>query len=193
MTSPALIHHPIDDTKTIHLDGLDTGAGTLGQFARIVDVGGGLLKWRPSDDSVGIGLPGQRPKVDAGGAVVWEYEDYTIPMVVGNGVTLIAPGMYGGVHIDVPGTIIAATCVALDGQVGSIVFDLWRTVALTIPTVANTITASAKPTITSGVASQDTTLVGWSPVLAGNNFLFVNVDTASVFRKVLLSLRVRKD
>ena len=57
---------------------------------------------------------------------------------------------------------------------GSIVIDVWKdTYANFPPTVADTITASAKPTLSSATKSDDTTLTGWTTaVTAGDVFGF---------------------
>jgi len=74
---------------------------------------------------------------------------------------------------------------------GSIVVDIWKdTYANYAPTVADTITASAKPTLASATKSQDTTLTGWTTSLAGGDILGFKVDSAASVLKVLLELRV---
>lgn len=185
-----ILHEPVPNTF-IHLDGLYPQGGVEGDQMELVDIGGGVLRWRPTTPTALSASPGMRPKWN-GTAIVWGYEYYTIPLVVGNGVSIIAPGMYGGVHISTPGVIVAATCVALDGLTGSIEFDLWRATFPAIPTIANTIVGASPPEIVAGVASQDTILTGWTPTLIADSNLFVAVTSAATFQKVLLSLTVRK-
>lgn len=120
-------------------------------------------------------------------------DHYTIPYLFGDGVNVITTGLKGGLVSDVAGTIIGATLLGLDGLTGSIVVDVWKdTYANHPPTIADTITASAKPTISADVKSQDTTLTGWSPTITAGDVLFFNVDSAATFKLVGLYLTVLK-
>ena len=83
----------------------------------------------------------------------------------------------------IPATITAARLLAVDARVTAAV-DRHRRVEGHLrrtapPTVADTITASAKPTLSSATKSEDTTLTGWTTaVTAGDVFGFM-VDSAS--------------
>ncbi len=74
---------------------------------------------------------------------------------------------------------------------GSIVLDLWvDTHANYPPTVADTITASAKPTISAGVTDQDGTLTGWTTSIAGGSWMFVNIDSVTTVTYCTIVLKV---
>ena len=74
---------------------------------------------------------------------------------------------------------------------GSIVIDIWKdTLANYPPTVADTITASAKPTLASATKSEDTTLTGWTTALTAGDVLGFKVDSASGVTQVLVTLTV---
>jgi len=76
---------------------------------------------------------------------------------------------------------------------GSIVIDIWKdTYANFPPTVADTITASAKPTLASAQKAQDSTLTGWTTTIAAGDILAFNVDSITTVTRVTLSLKVRK-
>ena len=76
---------------------------------------------------------------------------------------------------------------------GAIVVDVWRdTYANVPPTVADTITAAAKPTLAAASKAEDTTLVGWSTTLGRGDWLRVHVESATTVRRVVLSLGLRK-
>jgi hypothetical protein len=78
--------------------------------------------------------------------------------------------------------ITAARITAPLGS-GSAVVDLWvDSYANYPPTVADTITASAKPTLSSAQKAEDTTLTGWSPTLAAGDYIAGIVDSADVTR-----------
>jgi len=104
--------------------------------------------------------------------------------------TAITTGIKGDVTLPYACYIDAARLVA--DQSGSIVFDIWvDTLANFPPTVADTITASAKPTLSSATNSEDTTLTGWTRALPAGSVVRFNVDSAATVTRVALSLRVR--
>lgn len=76
---------------------------------------------------------------------------------------------------------------------GSIVVDVWKdTYANFPPTVADTITGTEKPTLSSAVKNQDTALSSWTTALTRNDILRFNVDSASTVTRVTLSLRIKR-
>lgn len=106
----------------------------------------------------------------------------------GNGSAITAGTV---LYVDCPfsGTITAARLLA--DQSGSIVIDVWKdTYANYPPTVADTIAASAKPTLSSAQKSEDTTLTGWTTsVTAGDVFGF-KVDSATTVTRVRVVLDI---
>lgn len=87
------------------------------------------------------------------------------------------------------GTITKARILA--DQSGSCVVDIWKdTYANYPPTIADTITASAKPTLSSAQKNEDSTLTGWTTsVSAGDTFVF-NVDSATTVTRVTVVLEI---
>ena len=76
---------------------------------------------------------------------------------------------------------------------GSVVIDIWKdTYANYFPTVADSITGSAKPTISSSDKASSTTLTGWTTALAAGDIIEVNVDLATTITKVTLHLTVTR-
>lgn len=107
-------------------------------------------------------------------------------VVIGDGVN-ISTGVKGFVEIPFACQITAVRLVA-DAS-GSIVVDIWKdSYANFPPTVADTITASAKPTLDSAQKAEDTTLTGWTKSLAAGDWLGFNVDSATTVKQVTLSL-----
>lgn len=105
----------------------------------------------------------------------------------------IATGFAGAVMIPWACTITQVTLLSEDPAVtsGSIVVDIWKdTYANYPPTVADTITASAKPTISSGTKGQDSTLTGWTTTLAAGDVLGFNVDSVTSLTRVRVILTV---
>lgn len=102
----------------------------------------------------------------------------------------ISTGNKGYVYCPYAGTITAATLIA--DVSGSCVIDVWKAAYPTVPTVANTITASAKPTLSSAQVSQNTTLTGWTTSVSAGDVFGFNVDSASTVKRVTLTLTVQK-
>jgi hypothetical protein len=105
---------------------------------------------------------------------------------------VLTTGVAGtGLRVPFACTINSVTLLA--DQTGSVVIDIWKdTYANFPPTVADSICASAKPTISSGVKSEDTTLTGWTTSIAAGDVLYFNVDSCSTITNVVLILKVTK-
>jgi hypothetical protein len=116
----------------------------------------------------------------------------SITFIIDDGGSVIATGIKGDLEIPFACTIQAVTLLA--DQTGSIVIDIWKdTYAAYPPTVADTITASAKPTLSSALKSQDTSLTGWTTSISAGQILRFNVSSASAVTRVTLSLKVLKN
>jgi hypothetical protein len=118
----------------------------------------------------------------------------TIGIVIDGGGSVITPGIKGFYEVGVPCTITAVTLLSADvaATAGSIVVDIWKApYASYPPTVANSITASAKPTLSSASKSKDSTLTGWTKTIAAGDVLAFNVVSATTVTKVSLSLVVQ--
>jgi len=115
----------------------------------------------------------------------------TITFIIDGGGSAITTGVKGDLEIPFACTINRATLLA--DQSGSIVIDIWKdTYANFPPTVADTITASAKPTLSTAAKSQDSTLTGWTTSIAAGDTLRFNVDSITTCTRVTLSLKVTK-
>jgi hypothetical protein len=115
----------------------------------------------------------------------------TIPFIIDGGGSAITTGIKGDIQIDFACTINAVTLLA--DQSGSIVVDIWKdTYANYPPVVGDSITASAKPTISSATKSTDSTLTGWTTSITAGDTLRFNVDSITTCTRVLVSLKVTK-
>jgi hypothetical protein len=115
----------------------------------------------------------------------------TINFIIDGGGEVITAGIYGDINLQSPYTITGVSLLA--DQAGSIVVDIWKdTYANFPPTVADTITASAKPTLSSAIKSTDSTLTGWTTAIATGDILRINVDSATTVTRVTLSLKVKR-
>ncbi len=102
-------------------------------------------------------------------------------------------GQKGFIYVPYACTINSVTMLA--DVSGSAVIDIWKVPYGSFPpSVANSITAAALPTLSSQQNSQDTTLTGWSTgknISAGDVLAF-NVNSASTLTRVQLTLKVTK-
>jgi len=114
-----------------------------------------------------------------------------ITFVIDGGGIAITTGQKGHIEISFACTIQQVTMLA--DQSGSIVVDIWKdTYANFLPTDADSITASAVPTITTATKSQDTTLTGWTTAIAAGDILAFNVDSCTTITRCTISLKVAK-
>lgn len=120
-----------------------------------------------------------------------DYGADAIEYVIDGGGSAITTGVKGFLEIPYAATINRAT--VLCDQSGSIVVDVWKdTYANYPPTVADTITASAKPTVSAATKGQVTTLTGWTTAVSAGDIIGLNVDSASTVTRCTISLKVTK-
>ncbi len=78
-------------------------------------------------------------------------------------------------------------------QLGSIVIDLWLdSYANYPPTIADTITAAAKPTLAGAIKNRALSVPTWSPSISQGDTLRVSVDSATTVTRVTLALSLIK-
>ena len=112
-------------------------------------------------------------------------------ITVDGGGSAITTGVKGYIQVPFACTINSNT-VLLD-QSGSIVFDVWKdTYTNYPPTVADTITASAKPTVSSATKSTDSTLTGWTTSITAGDILGFNVDSITTATRAHLVIKCTK-
>lgn len=113
----------------------------------------------------------------------------TITAIIDGGGTAIATGIKGDLEISFGCTIQRVTMLA--DQTGSIVVDVWKDTYSNYPPVdADSITASAPPTIASSIKSQNSTLTGWTTAIAAGDVLRFNVDSCTSITRVTISMQV---
>lgn len=111
----------------------------------------------------------------------------------GDGTNVITTGEKKSVRRQMKkgGTINGWTILSLDDTSGSISLDVWKdTYANYPPTVADTITASAKPSVTTTTKDTSTTLTGWTTTFSAGDVLSINVDSVTSFKDIELCLDV---
>jgi hypothetical protein len=177
-------HIPEVEVAIDTLRGVQTGTGATNIAALVsVDATGftGLLS--TADTTVQTALE----TIDSSGV-----DKGQVAIIFDGGGAVLTTGIKK-VYLEIPysGTITAVRLFA--DQVGSVVIDIWKdTYANFPPTVADTITASAKPTLTSAIKSEDTTLTGWTKSITKGDILEFNIDSVSTITKLTLTLNIDK-
>ena len=147
----------------------DTTPDGAADFLATQDVSAAALKKVRLDK-----LPGALKHVgitiDGGGSVI----------AVGEKKLTLEPGLTG--------TIVGWTLAG--DQSGSIVMDVWKADAA-IPTNANSITASAKPTLSTARRANSTTLTGWTTAITADDVFIFEVESVTSLTHVTLTLLVR--
>jgi hypothetical protein len=126
------------------------------------------------------GAANQRLRTDGSKVLSFadEYEDLVFSFD-GGGVALAVGLKAIRAGVGFSGTIVGYYLATADGVNGSVVLDLWATNAA-LPTVSNTITASAKPTLSSAQYLSSTTLTAWTTAIAAGDCVIARVDSATV-------------
>ena len=140
----------------------------------------------------GVGTDGQAFKSNGTGADPAFQDDLvTVTIVIDGGGSAITTGVKGYLEVPFAATITQVTLLA--DQSGSIVIDIWKDTYANYPPVdADSITASAPPTITTTTKSQDATLTGWTTAIAAGDILGFNVDSITTVTRVTLSLKCKR-
>jgi hypothetical protein len=94
------------------------------------------------------------------------------------------------VYCPVPATIRASRIIGTPNT-GNAVVDVWASTVFP-PTVANSITASDKPTLTGANYSLDTTLTGWTRYIPAGTWLAFALTLSTVFQQVECVLEIEQ-
>jgi hypothetical protein len=145
------------------------------------------------------GVTGQLPVANGGTAATTAADARTnlgvqtaqLEVVIDGGTAVIPTGVKGDLRVPFNCTLVSWTIVA-DAS-GSAVVDVWKdTYANYPPTVADTIAASAKPTLSSAIKNTDATLTGWTTSLSKGETLRFNVDSAATVKRLTISFEVTR-
>lgn len=113
----------------------------------------------------------------------------------GGGVALTT-GLKGFFQTAFAGTITQWRLLSIDAAMtsGSIVVDIWKdSFANRPPALADTITASAKPTISTNTGNSSSSLTGWTTTFSAGDVFAFNVDSITSLTRVQLILEVTLD
>jgi hypothetical protein len=115
----------------------------------------------------------------------------SIVLVIDGGGSAVTTGVKADLEIPFACTIERWTLLA--DQAGSAVVNVWKdTYSNFPPTVADKITASDPPTLSSAAKAQSSALTGWTTAVAAGDILRFNVDSVATVTRLTLSLKVRK-
>jgi hypothetical protein len=171
ITHPDLLHPELVQIEVTNLTSSDPGLRTRD----ILDVIAELLE----DENTLITAPPSPVEYSA------------IEFIIDGGATVIETGEKGHISLPFAGEILSVELLA--DQAGSIVIDIWKdTYANFPPTVADTITASAKPTLSSAYKYQDETLTGWTVAFSAGDILAFNVDSVTTIERVSVVLKLKR-
>jgi hypothetical protein len=97
-----------------------------------------------------------------------------------------------GTTVDVifPVALTITSWTMLADVSGSAVIDLWKdTYANYPPTIADTITGSTIPTITTAIKNTSSTLTGWTITVNANDIIRFNVTSATTITRLTISIQ----
>lgn len=108
-------------------------------------------------------------------------------LIDGSGSPIIAGAANGCIPVPFTGTI--TNVKVFSDTATTAVLDLWKdTYANYPPTVADTITASAKPTLTTAAKYTDSTLTGWTTSVTAGDIIKINVDSNDLATWMVVSI-----
>lgn len=98
-------------------------------------------------------------------------------------------GIIGYTVIPYSGTITGWSIVS--DVVGSCVIDVWKAAGV-VPTVANTIAGTEKPTLSSQQLNSDNALSTWTTAVTAGDVIGFNLDSAATLTSINLIITILK-
>ena len=110
-----------------------------------------------------------------------------INFIIDGGGSAITTGIKG--FVEIPYGMTVTGWQIFGDQSGSIVIDVWKdTYANFPPSVADTITGTEKPTLSSQQNNQDLSLSTWTTALSQGDILAYNVDSVSTVTRITVTI-----
>lgn len=129
----------------------------------------------------------------SGNEVMLISEVFGIGFSFGDGSAVLTVGAKLAFYIPFACTITEWTLGSVNGTSGSVQLDIWvDSHANFPPTVADTITASAKPLFTSTTKGQSSTLTGWTAAIPAGRWLYINVDSVTSITYLAGTLKCKR-
>lgn len=166
---------------------------------------GGVIRYFSATEMFIVAMPVQWLNSPVEGrAVVYNAANDEFELrAIGDGKRIISAVFDGGTSPPAVGTTCYVRCPfagtltgwringdkASDLSAGSCVVDVWKIASgSAYPTVADTIAASAKPTLTSQLLASNDTLTGWTTAIAAGDIIGFNVDSATTLTRISVEL-----
>jgi len=119
------------------------------------------------------------------------FSEGSFGITIGNGSSVISLGVKG--YITVPYKCMITGWDIFADQIGSCAIDIWKDSYLNfMPTVADSITGTEKPSLTSQQKNQDNTLTSWTTAVSAGDVIAFNVDSAITVTRVNVIVKVTK-
>ena len=100
-------------------------------------------------------------------------------------------GLKGFLHIPFGCTITGYSVLA--DAAGNVVIDIWKDIFANFPpTIADTITAAAKPTLAAAQGVLSTVLTGWTVAIVAGDVLAFNIDSTGTLTALTITIFVTK-
>jgi hypothetical protein len=161
----------------------DTGSAYVYYDSYWVELGGSAGPTGPTGPTGSTGATGSTGPTGSSAGV--------LSFMIDGGGAVVTTGVKG--YIEIPFACTINKWTLLGDVTGSAVIDIWKdTYTNYPPTVTDTITASAKPTITSSTKGQSSTLTGWTTSVAAGDILAFNVDSCSSITNLSISLGISR-
>ena len=119
----------------------------------------------------------------------WAFGTACFGLTIDGGSSEITSGIKGYVTIPYACTIVAWYITG--DVVGACVIDVWKA-AGAIPTVANTIAGTEKPTLSSAAVNSNTNLTTWTVTVSAGDIIGFNVVSNASCKKISLVIKVAK-
>lgn len=110
----------------------------------------------------------------------------TLGITIDGGGSVLTTGTKGYIVCNKAGTIDRWDIIA--DQSGSIVMDVWKAANPSIPTNANSITGTEKPTLTAAQIASDTSLTTWTTSVAVGDVFGFEIESVSTITRVTLTI-----
>lgn len=112
-----------------------------------------------------------------------------VTVTIGDGSNVPAVNTQCWVRVPFGATITKAS-IAADAS-GSAVVNVWKDSHANFPpTVADKITASAPPTLSSAQKNEDSTLTGWTTSVSAGDWLLFNLDSVTACKRITVTLEL---
>lgn len=127
---------------------------------------------------------GKKTIAQVGAAMGLDVTGFTVP--IGDGALVISTGVKA--RFPVPYNFTLTKIQLGADQSGSIVLDIWKDSYANLPcTVADTITAAAKPTISSATKAEQTVFTGWDITWALGEWIYIYVDSCTSIKSLSIA------